>query len=82
MTKARGEQEAQKYYEEILKDLPESVRNRLSFNLTKSSSLYISGSKKMISKLQSVYKSLLEKEEYDLAKEAYGLIKEFKKSSK
>jgi len=78
-TKAQEDREAQEFYRAYREGLPAIIKNMLKENLTKSSNLNVYGSKKMLKNLKAVYASLLEKQEFDLAKEAYVLIKEFKK---
>lgn len=78
-TKAQEDREAQEFYRAYREGLPAIIKNMLKENLTKSSNLNIYGSKKMLKNLKAVYASLLEKQEFELAKEAYVLIKEFKK---
>ena len=80
-TVAQEDREAEAYYKAYRESLPAIIKNMLKENLTKSSSLNISGSKKMLNNLKKVYASLLEKQEFELAKEAYNLISEFKKTA-
>lgn len=80
-TVSQEDREAEAYYKAYRESLPAIIKNMLKENLTKSSNLNISGSKKMLNNLKKVYASLLEKQEFELAKEAYNLIREFKKTA-